>query len=67
MPWYTNPFITRKVLHRIASRHVHVSLQELNSILDKAAQTLWDKQRQYHSSIRRQVPTANVNIKFHVN
>jgi hypothetical protein len=49
MPWYTNPVITRKVLHRIANRHVRASLQELNSILDNAAQILWNKQHHYHS------------------
>jgi hypothetical protein len=50
MPWYTNPFITSKVLHRIANRHARVSLQELNSTLDKATQMLWNKQHQYHST-----------------
>jgi hypothetical protein len=49
MPWYTNPVITRKVLHRIADRHAHASLQELNTTLDKATQSIWNKQNQYHS------------------
>ncbi|MDD2734850.1 MAG: hypothetical protein PHF56_12985 [Desulfuromonadaceae bacterium] len=49
MPWYTNPAITRKVLHRIANRYARASLQELNSTLDKATQMLWNKQHQYVS------------------
>lgn len=49
MPWYTNPAITRKVLHRIASRHARASLQELNTTLEKATQMLWNKQYQYRS------------------
>jgi len=50
MPWYTNPVITRRVLHRIASRHARSSIQELNAALDKATQLLWNKQHNYHSS-----------------
>ena len=49
MPWYTNPVITRKVLHRIANRHTCSSIQELNSTLDKATQLIWDKQHNYQS------------------
>jgi hypothetical protein len=49
MPWYTNPLITRRVLHRIASRHARSSIQELNAALDKATQMLWNKQHNYHS------------------
>jgi hypothetical protein len=57
MPWYINPVITRKVLHRIANRHARASLQELNSTLDKATQLLWNKQHHYHSI----KPTGAIN------
>jgi len=49
MPWYMNPIRTCKVLNRIANRHRHVPLRDLNSVLDQATEKLWNKQECYYS------------------
>lgn len=53
MPWYINPTSTRKVINRIADRHSRDSLQELQSVLDRATQSLWNKQEYYYKKIQR--------------
>ncbi len=53
MPWYINPISTRKVINRIADRYSRGSLQDLQSVLDRATQSLWTKQECYYKKIQR--------------
>lgn len=48
MPWYTNPIITCKVLHKIADQNKGSGLQDLKSVLDNAAALIWKKQEHYN-------------------
>jgi hypothetical protein len=48
MPWYTNPVTTRKVLTKITKRYDHTKLHELKSVLDDAAEIIWQKQAHYY-------------------
>lgn len=51
MPWYMNPIFTHKVFNRIANRHSRSSLEDLQSVLDRATQSLWNKQEYYFKKI----------------
>jgi hypothetical protein len=53
MPWYMNQISTRKVINRIAARYSHASLQDLQNVLDRTTQCLWNKQEFYNKKIRR--------------
>ncbi len=53
MPWYINPTATRKVVNRIAARYSQASLQDLQSALDRATQSLWKKQEFYYKHIEQ--------------
>lgn len=53
MPWYMNPTATCKVLNRIANRHARASLPDLQTILDRATERLWNKQEYYYTTVRR--------------
>jgi hypothetical protein len=52
MPWYTNPVIACRVLHKIANRYERTALQDLKSILDHAASLIWKKQEHYYEDSR---------------
>lgn len=58
MPWYINPTSTRKVINRIASRHSCDSLKELQGVLDRATQILWNKQAYYYKKNQLNRDTA---------
>ena len=65
MPWYMNPVKTCKVLNRIANRHKHAPIRDLNTLLDHATQRLWTKQEHYYEkrSFPRQVYTAGATTE----
>jgi hypothetical protein len=54
MPWYTNPAMTCKVLHKIADRHDETPLQDLKSVLDQTVALIVKKQQHYYEGNRRQ-------------
>ena len=60
MPWYMNPISTRKVINRIANHYSCASLQDLQSVLDRATQRLWDKQDCYCKKITRKGKVAEL-------
>lgn len=53
MPWYMNQISTRKVINRIADRYSRASLQDLQNVLDRTTQCLWNKQEFYIKKIQR--------------
>ncbi len=60
MPWYINPISTRKVINRIASRYSCASLQDLQSVLDRATQNLWKKQECYYKKNQQSRDAADL-------
>ncbi len=50
MPWYMNPEITCKVMHRIAARHASAQLRDLQFVLDHTTEKIWNKQERYHNN-----------------
>ena len=53
VPWYNNPVLTCKVLNRIANRYTRATLQDLNTVLDRATQLIWNKQEQYFRNYKK--------------
>lgn len=51
MPWYLKSEVTCKVLGRIADRHSHAKLADLQLLLDHVTQQIWSKQEKYHARI----------------
>jgi hypothetical protein len=58
MPWYLQSEVTCKVLNRIAGRHSHAKLTDLQLLLDHVTQQIWSKQKKYHERIPPAVAVA---------
>ncbi|MDD2734060.1 MAG: hypothetical protein PHF56_08960 [Desulfuromonadaceae bacterium] len=50
MPWYMKPDKTCKILRRIAARHPHAKLGDLQLVLDHVTQQIWRKQEKFHAT-----------------